>query len=114
VSNHIEAAAEAIEEHIGGWQPENAVDLDAFLSALPRLFESVAGSVRTVAERLGDEFPVHPSVVDHLREISATVAGMTDFSAEAHSTHRQAHAHELERIEEPRPGESMWDVERNS
>jgi len=110
VSNHIDAAAEGIDQHIGGWQPANAVDLDMFLGSLPRLFESVASSLSHVADTLGDQFPVDPSVPERLREIASTVTGMADYSGEAHAAHRVAHERELERIENPRPNEQLWDV----
>jgi hypothetical protein len=113
VSSHIDAATEAVEENIGAWVPENAVDLDSFLLGLPRLFEAVASSVAGVAERLGADFPVDPSVPEHLQEIAATMAGMGEFAGEAHSIHRTAHAAELERIENPRPNEAIWDVSEN-
>jgi hypothetical protein len=113
VSNQIDAATEAVSENIGGWVPENAVDLDMFLLGLPRLFEAMASSVAGVAERLGSEFPVHPSVTEHLHEIAATVAGMGEFAGEAHAIHRTAHAAEMERIESPRPNERLWDVVEN-
>lgn len=102
-----------VEQQIGSWEPDNAVDLDLFLSSLPRLFEAVSTSIGHVAGRLGSDFPVHPAVTERLREIASTVAGMSEFAAEAHSIHRSAHASELERIEDPRPGEQMWDVTRN-
>jgi hypothetical protein len=113
VSSHIDAATEAVSENIGAWVPANALDLDMFLAGLPRLFETVASSVATVAERLGSEFPVHPSVPEHLQEIAATVAGMGEFAGEAHAIHRTAHAAEMERIENPRPNEELWDVVEN-
>ena len=49
--NHIDAAAEAASQHIGGWEPENATDLDLFLSSLPHYFEAVSGAFSIVAER---------------------------------------------------------------
>jgi hypothetical protein len=113
VTNHIDAATEAVSESIGSWAPENALDLDAFLAGLPRLFEAVAFSLARFAERLGSEFPVHPSVPEHLQEIAATVAGMGEFAGEAHAIHRTAHAAEMERIENPRPNERLWDVVEN-
>ena len=109
----MDAAIEAVSENIGGWIPENALDLDAFLAGLPVLFETVASSVAGVAELLGSEFPVHPSVPEHLQEIAATVAGMGEFAGEAHAIHRVAHAAGLERIENPRPNERLWDVVEN-
>jgi hypothetical protein len=113
MSGHIDAATEAVSEHIGAWVPESALDLDSFLAGLPRLFETLAAAVSNVAERLGSEFPVHTSVSEHLEEIAATVAGMGEFAAEAHTLHRAAHATELERIESPRPHEELWDVATN-
>ena len=113
ISGQIDAAAEAITEYVGGWEPESAMDLDSFLAALPGLFEALAAAMASVAERLGSEFPVHPSVPEHLEEIAATVAGMGEFAAEAHAIHRIAHAAEMERIENPRPHEELWDVAGN-
>jgi hypothetical protein len=113
VSHSVDAATEAVSEHIGTWEPENALDLDSFLSSLPRLFETLAAAVSSVADRLGSEFPVHPSVSEHLQEIAATAAGMGEFAGEAHAIHRTAHANELERIENPRPNERLWDVDEN-
>jgi hypothetical protein len=113
VSNHIDAAAEAIDQHVGSWEPENAVDLDQFLGSLPRLFESLSGSIQHVAERLGSEFPVEPVVAQRLHEIAVSISGMADFSGEAHAVHRVAHAREMERIENPRPNERLWDVVEN-
>src|SRR5260221_2902629 len=74
VTNHIDAATEAVTESIGTWAPENALDLDAFLAGLPRLFEAVASSVARVAERLGSAFPVHPPGPQHPQELSPAVA----------------------------------------
>ena len=108
--NRIEAAAEATQQHIGGFEPENAADLDQFLSALPDYFSSVANAFRNVAETLADRYPVEAVVTERLREIGAVISGMSDFSGEAHSAHRAAHQKELERIENPRPGEGLWDV----
>lgn len=108
--NRIEAAAEATEQNIGGFEPENAADLDLFLSALPGYFSSVAGAFQNVADTLADRYPVEAVVVERLREIGATIAGMSDFSGEAHAAHRAAHESELSRIENPRPGETLWDV----
>jgi hypothetical protein len=113
VVHHIDAAADMVEQQIGTWEPDNAVDLDLFLSNLPRLFEAVSTSIGHVASRLGSDFPVDPAVTERLREIASTVAGMSEFAGEAHAIHRSAHAKELERIEDPRPGEQMWDVARN-
>lgn len=108
--NHLDAASEAAAQHIGGWTPENATDLDLFLSGLPDYFAAVASAFNTVAERLADGYPVHPSVPERLREIASTIGGMADYSGEAHAAHRAMHERELERLENPRRNEQFWDV----
>lgn len=108
--NRIEAAAEATQQQIGGFEPENAADLDLFLAALPDYFSSVANAFRNVADTLADQYPVESVVIERLREIGATISGMSDFSGEAHAAHRAAHEKELSRLENPRPGEPLWDV----
>jgi hypothetical protein len=108
--NRIEAAAEATQQHIGGFEPENAADLDHFLSALPDYFSAVGNAFHNVADTLADRYPVEAVVVERLREIGATISAMSDFSGEAHAAHRAAHEKELDRIENPRPGEALWDV----
>jgi hypothetical protein len=109
-SSHIDAATQGVIENVGAWVPENAIDLDLFLAQLPQLFEALASSIAGVAERLASEFPVDPAVPEHLQEIAATVAGMGEFAGEAHGIHRTAHAAEMERIENPKPGGSLWDI----
>lgn len=113
IMNHIDAASEAVTQHIGGWEPENASDLDGMLARLPQFFDATSQAFSTMAERLADGYPVHPSVPEILREIGSTIAGMSDFSGEAHAAHRNMHERELERLENPRRNEQFWDVKEN-
>ncbi|MGH3304892.1 MAG: hypothetical protein ACRDOK_25135, partial [Streptosporangiaceae bacterium] len=99
--------------HIGAFEPENAHDLDTFLAGLPEFFSSAGQAFRQVAQRLSDGYPVDPSIPDRLNDIGSTIAGMADFSGEAHAAHRARHEHELERIEQPRTNEAFWDVRNN-
>jgi hypothetical protein len=112
IMNHLDAAGEAATQHIGGWEPENASDLDMFLAGLPQYFEAVGQAFSQVADRLSDGYPVHPSVPERLREIGSTIMGMADYSGEAHAAHRAMHEQELDRLENPRTREEFWDVSR--
>ena len=111
VSSNIDAATEAINQHVGGFRPVTPGSLGMFLQALPDLLHSVGGSLSNVADTLGEEFPVEPSLVERLREIAASVSGLADSAGEAHSVHRNAHEKELERLENPRVNEQFWDVQ---
>lgn len=110
MSNAISAATEAIDQYVGGYQPEGATDLDLFLQDFPQLFEHLGQAIQTMASTLGEQFPVEPALPEKLREVGASVAGMADEAREAHGVHRNVHEAEINRIENPRPGEEMWDV----
>jgi hypothetical protein len=111
VSSQVDAATEAIDQHIGGYEPQTPTDLGMFLQALPQLFESLGTALSHVADTLGDQFPVEPALPEQLREIGASAAGLADQATEAHSVHRNAHEKELERLENPRTNEQFWDVQ---
>ncbi|HTV99801.1 MAG TPA: hypothetical protein VMF87_05840, partial [Streptosporangiaceae bacterium] len=105
--NRIDAASEAVQQHVGQFEPENANDLDSFLARLPDFFATVGSAFRSVAARLSDSYPVDASIPDRLNDIGATIAGMADFSGEAHAAHRARHEKEIERLENPRPNEKF-------
>lgn len=110
MSQHIDAATEAIEQSIGGFQPESATELSQFLERLPELFASMTTSLVRVSDTLGEEFPVAPNVAEMLREGQSGLAALADHYEETYRTFRVEHEKELQRIEEPRPNEQIWDT----
>jgi hypothetical protein len=103
------AAAEAIQQHIGSFEPENVEDLGRFLQGLPDIHDALAESLTRIADRFGDELPVHPAVTEHIREMAAQSAGLHDFADQTYSIFRSAHSDDLERLENPRRGEEFMD-----
>lgn len=113
MSHSLQDTAEAIEQGIGGFEPENANDLGDFLKALPDVHEAQASAYNRQAEQLADGQPVHPAVIEHLRELASQSDGLREYAAETHHIWATAHEAELQRLEEPRPNESLWDVVEN-
>ena len=109
VSSQVEAAAEAISEGLGSFEPENVGDLGRFFEALPEVYEALGSALTRLADRFGDELPVHGDVAEHIRELAAQSAGLHEYAAETHGIFRAAHAEDLERLENPRPGEPFMD-----
>jgi hypothetical protein len=109
LSNQLEHAADAISHGVGGFHPENVADLEQFLTDLPRVYEALADGLHHVADRFTDDLPVSQQVSEHLREMGSTVAGLADYAGEAQRIFRTAHAEDLERLENPRPGEEFMD-----
>lgn len=110
--SHVQAASEAVTEHIGGYTPESMTDLNSFLEQLPQFFEDQGQALSRLAESLSNDHPVHQAPTDVLRDLATAVHGMGEFAAEAFGAWRQVHAEELERLENPRPGEEEWDVSK--
>lgn len=113
MSHQLEDTADAIEQGIGGFDPENAVDLGSWLASLPRVEEARATAYSRAADRLADGHPVHPDVIEHLREMASQADGQREYAEEAHHIFTTSHEAELERLENPRPNERLWDVVEN-
>jgi len=98
---------------LAGWQPENMRDVEQFLARLPEVASSLAAAVSRVADHLAAETPTAASVVDVLHEAASSIFSVSDPVQTAHGVFRTEHEAELARLEEPRPGEAMWDVQAN-
>lgn len=110
MSNQLQDTAEAIHQGIGSFEPENVEDLGAFLQALPAVYEAFTSGLNRLADRFGDEYPLHPAVVEHIRELASAAAGQHEYAAEAHHIFTTTHQDDLERLESPRTGEEFMDV----
>lgn len=109
----ITAAADAITEHIAGFEPENALEIGAFLSGLDHLFSTLGSSLITVSEKFGSEHPIDASVVEMLQQMGAHALNLAEYGTTSHGLFRAAHEAEIGRLEQPRMNEQEWDVERN-
>lgn len=103
---------EALQEQLGSWEPENAKDTNDMLEALPSLFENL-GEVLVHMAEIVTMHAIEPAVTDELREAAASADGHREQFEQVYKTFRSVHEHDLERLEEPRPGEEDWDVTRN-
>ena len=113
MTSPIHDAAEAIAEGFANFKPSNIEDLRGMFDDLPQLFENFVEGVNALANRFDDELPVKPVVGEGIREMVAGLAGLRDHSDALRTTFEQAHESELKRIDEPRPGEELWDVQNN-
>lgn len=109
----ITAAADAILEHVGGFEPENALEIGGFLAGLDHLFTTLGSSLVHVAERFGGEHPIDASVVEMVQQMGTHALNLAEYGTTAHGLFRAAHETELGRLESPRVREEDWDVERN-
>ena len=113
MSGPISAAAEEVTSAMAGFDPANLKELEGIFPDLKELFDGLATGIRGLSAKYGDELPVKPVVAEAIAEIAATCAGLSAATEEAHGTFRSAHADEIERIENPRPNEQVWDTTSN-
>lgn len=110
MSSPIAAVTDAVNTHIGGFHPEHGEELDRFMGDLSGFFDDLGSNLIHLADRLGSDFPVNGAVIEAIRELGANAAAQSGVAGEVYATHRKEHDTEMKRIEEPRPGEEMWDI----
>ena len=107
----LEPLTEAIHEHLAGWRPENHQDANEFFkTGLPSMFEALGAALSSLSESLASERPLDPAVTDTINEMGSVTGSYADVARELGPLYDSAHEKEIERIENPRPGEEMWDV----
>lgn len=107
-----ERVLEAYREAIGGWEPENLPDTDAFLAGFGDLYRGMAEVNTGLADKLDSDTPVDRAVADYMRDTAGGMNNMGDGGDELHQTWRSANAKDIARHEEPRPHEEVFDVSR--
>lgn len=109
----ISGAAEEVVSAMAGFDPGNLDQLEGIFPDLRELFEGLASGVGGLSAKYGDELPVKPVVAEAIAEIAASLSGLAAAVEEAHATFRSAHEDEINRIENPRPNEQVWDTTSN-
>lgn len=102
--------ADQVTAHFASYDPQNLADLEGLFQDVPEFYEGLLRAFQVIAEKFDSELPVKPVVSENFREQMATLAGLRDHAQEANGIFQEAHADEIERIKNPRPGEKLWDV----
>ena len=101
--------AEAFNQ-LAQFQPEGAMEMERFLAMQHELFTNIGTAYQTLADRMSSDMPFGPAVSDSTRDLGAAFVGMSALAQDVHTTFRQEHETELQRIEAPRTNEQMWDT----
>jgi hypothetical protein len=110
----IASLTEAVRDHLGSWQPESALDILGMISGLQDLYHELGSNVVNVGERLASDHPIDQSVTEALKQMGMATSQIGEYGSEVHATFRAAHAEDLRRLEEPRPGEHEWNTDYNN
>lgn len=112
MSSNVQAAADALHDHIGGAVFNGMHDFTTFVGSLDVLLQALYDSLGSVNARFEDDEPINPLVIDHLEELRSLLLGPLQFAQENGAVFAAAHQEDLDRLENPRPGEEKMDYSR--
>lgn len=113
-SSPITPVIEAVNQHLGGFKPENAMDFTEFFKDMPGLFETMAAGIGKATDTLAEQSPIDAAITEEMREYVALLNGLRDKATEVNAMFRRKHEVELRRLEDPRHRERDWDVAANA
>jgi len=104
------AVQEAAEQHIGGWNPDQAQDIEDFFAGLPDFLENLGSVFHHLSDRMGSELPIMAPVRELVAEVGGAVQLTAEHARDTYNAHRTEHEGRLDRLENPMPGEETWNV----
>lgn len=93
--------------------PQGMLTVARELDAFGEVPANVALSIRTYFTRVQTEKPVSPVVIEKAQELAKAFADLVALADEIGPLFRQVHAHDLDRLQNPRTNEGEWDYSRN-
>ncbi len=108
----IAQATEAVQEFFHSFTPTTVADARSLFSELPEFLTETAKAIAAAAARIESDTPIAKAIAEHMHDLASGVAGLGDRATELRGMFERVHETELRRVDEPRPGEEMFDVTR--
>lgn len=86
----LDQVIEAVQQHIGGFKPEDRDQVTDFFTRLPEVFTELAKATGQAAENMGDEHIAEP-VIDATRELAQAVGSSAGAAEDVYSEHLTQH-----------------------
>lgn len=110
MASPIANATEAVETDFGGYDPQDVDDLRGLFEDMPNFWETFNTAWTALASKVDSDLPVNPAVAEGVREMGALIAGLKDTADELLTQFQTSHEPDLQRQDEPRPAEELWNV----
>lgn len=108
----IQAAAEMLGAAMV-YRPDGMMQVGNDFAQMPEAFRNVANAMKSMAQTADDEWPLHPTIKDLMSQVYQQLQQAATLSEQFAPAFRSLHAVDIQRIEAPRRGELMWDVQAN-
>jgi hypothetical protein len=94
-------------------EPGGMMGVLAAFDNLPDTLGFIAGTFAVVANRCAEELPLDPAVADAIEDIYKLLMQAADAAEGVSKTFRERHEDDIQRHEDPRNGEELWDTTNN-
>jgi hypothetical protein len=111
--HHFVAAAHEMARAASAYQPTGMLQVGQDFVGLEEALRVHAEALKTTVENADGHWPLHPNIVELMRQIHSLQLKAAELAAELKPAFEQLHDVDIARLENPRPGEPMWDVSAN-
>ncbi len=114
--HHFVAPAMEAARAAAHYQPQGMLQVGADFAGLEEALRLHAEAMKVTVENADAQWPLHPNIVELMRQIHGLQLKAAELAAELRPAFRQLHDVDLARLENPRKGmagERMWDVSTN-
>ncbi|MEU1128198.1 hypothetical protein ABZ371_32610, partial [Streptomyces sp. NPDC005899] len=106
----FETETEAVREAYAAYEPPMMLAVAAEYWGLTEGIASVGEAVRQLAVNTADKYPADKRMADQVAQVYALLHRAAEAAQEVGPLFAKVHEHDLRRLEEPRPGEHMWNI----
>ncbi|MFJ9195693.1 hypothetical protein [Streptomyces globisporus] len=106
----FETETEAVRQAYGAYEPPMMLAVAAEYWGLTEGIASVGEAVRQLAVNTADKYPADKRMADQVAQVYALLHRAAEAAQEVGPLFAKVHEHDLRRLEEPRPGEHMWNI----
>ncbi|MFF3975073.1 hypothetical protein ACFYZ6_35200 [Streptomyces rubiginosohelvolus] len=106
----FETETEAVRQAYAAYEPPMMLAVAAEYWGLTEGIASVGEAVRQLAVNTADKYPADKRMADQVAQVYALLHRAAEAAQEVGPLFAKVHEHDLRRLEEPRPGEHMWNI----
>ncbi|MFI5814948.1 hypothetical protein ACIA7S_28815 [Streptomyces sp. NPDC051643] len=114
--HHFTGPAMEMARAAAAYSPQGMLQVGQDFAGLTDALEMVAEAMKISVDNADAKQPLHPSIVDHMKEIWQLQMRAAELAAELPVAFKRLHQVDIQRLENPRKGpegEAMWDVRAN-
>ncbi|MFD7750209.1 hypothetical protein ACFV2V_29810 [Streptomyces sp. NPDC059698] len=106
----FQTETEAVRQAYAAYEPPMMLAVAAEYWGLTESVASVGEALRQLAVNTADKYPADKRMADQVAQVYALLHRAAEAAQEVGPLFAKVHEHDLRRLEEPRPGEHMWNI----